>query len=203
MGEDNREAGPRMTDVEDWALVARAREGDSAAFAGLVRRYQNPVLHFCYRMTGSREDAEELAQDAFVRVYRHLPRLEPKARFTTVLFGIARNLALNAVRDAKRRGRDQRVRLEDGNLERACGDEGLRPDRQARLGEMEALLNRGIEQLSPDHREVLLLRELQGLDYEAIAEICGCPVGTVRSRLARAREELRQRVTAALGGREL
>lgn len=78
-----------MSDADDWALVERARGGDMPAFASLVRRYQTPVIHFCQRMCGSLPDAEDLAQESFVRLYRHLPRLQPKARFSTVMFGIA------------------------------------------------------------------------------------------------------------------
>jgi len=101
-----------MSEVGDWDLVARARSGDTAAFAELVRRYQTPVIHFCLRMTGSIQDAEELAQDTFVRVHRYLARLTPRARFSTLLFGVARNLTLNFLRDAKRRGRGRTLPLD-------------------------------------------------------------------------------------------
>ena len=94
-----------MQDLDDWALVARAQSGDSDAFAVLVRRYQAPLIHFCYRMAGSRQDAEDIAQEVFVRLHRYLARLNPHAKFSTVLFGIARNLTLNYLRDMARRGR--------------------------------------------------------------------------------------------------
>ena len=94
-----------MSETADWDLIEKARSGDMAAFAELVRRYERPVVHFCQRMIGSREDAEDLAQDSFVRVYRYLDRLTPTAKFSTLLFGIARNLTLNFIRDSGRRGR--------------------------------------------------------------------------------------------------
>ncbi len=188
-----------MSGVDDWQLVARAQAGDMNAFADLVRRYQAPVMQFCLRMVGSVQDAEDLAQEAFVRVHRHLHRLEPRARFMTVLFGIARNLALNALRDSGRRGRGRTASLD---MVPPVGDESMRPDHAARLREVESVILAALEAVSPEHREVLILREMNGLDYDAIAEVVGCPKGTVRSRLARAREQLRLQVIA-LGGKDL
>lgn len=180
-----------MQSVDDWELVARAQAGEMAAFAEVVRRYQSPVIHFCQRMVGSAQDAEDLAQECFIRLHRHLKRLEPKAKFSTVVFGIARNLTLNYLRDAKRRGRGQTQPLEAEPLK---ADASTRPDHQARLREVETALHQGIAMLSPEHREVLTLREFEGLDYESISKIVKCRKGTVRSRLARAREQLRERL---------
>ncbi len=184
-----------MHSLDDWELVARARTGDVMAFSALVSRYQAPVIHFCQRMVSSREDAEDLAQQCFVRLYKSLARLEPRAKFSTALFGIARNLTLNFLRDEKRRGRGKRQELPEAMPD----DLGTRPDEQARRGELEERLHQELMQLSPQHREVLLLREFEGFDYENIARIVGCRKGTVRSRLARAREQLRQRLEASGG----
>lgn len=181
-----------MSEYSDWDLVARANEGDSDAFAELVERYHRPVVHFTQRMVGSREDAEDIAQESFVRVYRYLHRLEPQAKFSTLLFGISRNLALNFLRDSGRRGRGVTYSLTDrDNQDIPLEDETLRPDRLARLSEIEQRVEEGIMKLSPKHREVLVLRELQGLDYASIAKIVKCRKGTVKSRIARAREQLR------------
>ena len=196
-----------MSDATDWNLVARAQSGDSEAFAALVRRYQTPVIHFCQRMVGSLQDAEDLAQESFVRLYRYLPKLRPGAKFSTVLFGIARNLTLNAIRDANRRGRGRerplaRENAYGANQEWPVADERHRPDRDARVGEIGKMIARALEQVTPEHREVLVLRELQGLDYDAIAQIVRTRKGTVKSRLARAREQLRARIIE-LGGEQL
>lgn len=192
-----------MNEQSDWELIARARRGDSGAFEELVRRYERPVIHFCRRMIGSREDAEDIAQDTFVRVYRHLDRWKASAKFSTLLFGIARNRTLNFIRDSGRRGRGVTQSLTgDGQGEHAVEDERLRPDRSARLKEMERMIEAGLAELSPEHREVLLLRELQGLDYDSIAGIIRRRKGTVKSRIARAREQLRIRLLE-MGGRDL
>lgn len=198
-----RDDAPSLEDIGDWDLVAEARDGDMDAFAELVSRYERPVVHFCYRMIGSREDAEDLAQESFVRVFRYLDRLTPSAKFSTLLFGIARNLTLNFLRDTGRRGRGVTQSLTaDDQREVPIEDATLRPDREARLHEVEAMILQGMEMLSPEHREVLVLRELQGLDYNSIARIVKCRKGTVKSRIARAREQLRQHLVT-LGGEEL
>lgn len=181
-----------MSADRDWDLVARARSGQVNAFEELVRRYQNPVISFCQRMVGSRQDAEDIAQESFVRLYQSLRRLRPDAQFSTLLFQIARNLTLNFLRDSRRRGRGttQSLQWEDGT-ERPIEGRSERPDRAMRLRELEAVIEESIDRLPPKHREVLLLREMQNLGYEAIARILKCRIGTVRSRLARARQQLR------------
>jgi RNA polymerase sigma-70 factor (ECF subfamily) len=185
-----------MTAGSDWELVRQIQGGNAGAFAALVRRYEQPVIHFCQRMVGSREDAEDLAQEAFVRVYRNIAKLEPQAKFSTLLFGIARNLALNHLRDSGRRGRGRTEHLDDHPL---AADTLRGPAEQAAHAEARSLIEQGLARLSPDHREVLLLRELQGMDYDGIAEVLGCRKGTVKSRIARAREQLRIELTA-IGG---
>lgn len=192
-----------MSDASDWDLVARARDGDMDAFAALVRRYEAPLIHFCARMAGSLEDAQDLAQDSFIRVYRYLDRLRPDAKFSTVLFGMARNLTLNFIRDSGRRGRGHTTSLtREDETEQNVADDGPLPDEKARLREIEGVIGRALDMISPEHREVLLLREIQGMDYETIGEVIHCPPGTVKSRIARAREQLRLRLIE-LGGESL
>lgn len=192
-----------MSDKSDWALVAEARDGDARAFEILVTRYQAPVISFCRQMLGSRQEAEDVAQECFVRVYRALARLTPRAKFSTLLFGIARNLSLNAIRDAKRRGRDTAQSLSrDDTPQRYVSDERQSPQRLARLHEIESTIEAALAKLSPRFREILVLREIQGLDYDTIAEVLKCRKGTVKSRLARAREKLRVKLIE-LGGDKL
>ena len=175
--------------MEDWELVAAAQAADMAAFTVLVERYQQPVLHFCERMIGGHQEAEELAQESFLRLYRYLLRLKPKkAKFTTMLFGMTRNIVLNYLRDEKRRGRGRSTSLDDKPL---ATSEKANPDVSAKRSELRDALERAIAALTPEHREVILLREMEGMDYDAIAKVVGCRKGTVRSRLARAREQMR------------
>lgn len=177
-----------MRDLDDWALVERAQSGNSDAFTLLVRRYQGPIVHFCYRMAGSHQDAEDIAQEVFLRLHRYLGRLSPQAKFSTVLFGIARNLTLNYLRDMGRRGRGRTQPLGPQNdAESQIGQ----PAREARLKEIETHMEAALARLSADHRMAIHLREVEGLDYDAIAAILKCRKGTVKSRLARARDQLR------------
>ncbi len=184
--------GKPMTDEQDWELVKRAQDGDMQAFSRLVERYQSAVIHFCERMLGQRNQGEDLAQECFVRVYRHLHRLTPQARFTTVLFGIARNLTLNALRDAKRRGQHQSVSLDEAFYLHSSEPS---PVSRTYSSELNARIHQALDRLRPDHKEILLLREFEGFDYEELARVLGCKKGTVKSRLARAREALRQELT--------
>lgn len=185
-----------MTAVEDWDLARNAAAGDTDAFVALVNRYQKPVIRFCYRMSGSRADAEDVAQETFVNLYRSLGRLRRECAFSTVVFCYARNAMLNHLRGAGRRGRHLQAfqREQDGTASAA-----LRPDRRAQAADAAAMLEAGMAALPPEFREVFLLREFQGIDYQGIADIVGCPVGTVRSRLARAREQLRAHLADRYG----
>ena len=182
---------------DDWACVARGHDGDAAAFAELVRRYEVPVRRFCTRMTASAEDGEDLAQETFVKLHRYLGRLQPRAKFSTVLFGIARNVTLNFLRDEARRGRGKGAPIEGQFL--ACSPLH-QPDRRAECSETVRLIEEALRHVTPEHREILLLREVEDLDYDAIAEVLGCRKGTVRSRLSRARQDLRARLES-LGAR--
>ena len=159
------------------------------AFTQIVRRYQKPIVRFCFRMTGSQSDAEDVAQESFVRLYKALGRLRPDNPFSTVLFSIARNTALNHIRSA---GRHQR-RIEAYKQD-YTENTSVQPDRRAQAGDIAAALETALETLPMEYKEVLVLREYHGFDYQHIAAILACPIGTVRSRLARAREQVRQQL---------
>lgn len=185
-----------MTAVEDWDLARDAAEGDRDAFAALVNRYQQPVIRFCYRMAGSTADAEDVAQETFVNLYRSLGRLRRECAFSTVVFCYARNAMLNHLRGAGRRRRHLQA-FQREHAEPASA--ALRPDHRAQAADAAAMLEAGVAALQPEFREVFVLREFQGVDYQGIADIVGCPVGTVRSRLARAREQLRGHLAGMYG----
>jgi RNA polymerase sigma-70 factor (ECF subfamily) len=189
-----------MQTPTDWQLVEETQNGHTEAFAELVRRHQQHVVHFCWRMVGSRQDAEDLAQESFIRLYGQLGRLRPRAQFTTYLFAIARNTTLNHLRSDKRRGRDRLLPLTHGNdAPRLVADQRPQPDRSAQLREADDLVQQALQRLSPEHREIVVLREMQGLDYDAIAAVLGCRRGTVKSRLSRAREQLRADLAPHIG----
>jgi RNA polymerase sigma-70 factor (ECF subfamily) len=183
-------------------LVAAHLAGDGEAFAELVRRYRERLLNFVDRMIHDRDRAEDLVQEAFLRVFRHLGRYDPARKFSTWIYTIASNLAKNELRN---RGRNPIVLYQ---ALRARGDEETRPlqfeDARTRPDDLFAgrhlreLVDATVATLAPHHREVFVLRELEGRSYEEIAGIVGVNLGTVKSRLNRARHAFAERIAPYL-----
>ena len=180
----------------DEADVARARAGDTAAFAALVRRHQDRVFGFILRMLDTRDEAMELTQDVFVKAWPALPGWRPEARFSTWLLQIARNAALDQLR---RRRLIQFAPLDDGMdvADTAPGPEARYASRQR-----QALLENALQQIAAEHREILLLREVEDLSYGELAAVLGIAEGTVKSRLARARAALLEHFRPHAGVRD-
>lgn len=184
--------------AEEITLCERVAAGDEAAFARLVERYQHRVFGFCARLLGDRAEAEDLAQDVFLTVYRNAGEFRGDCAFSTWLFRIAKNQTLNRIKYLERRGRsarradpesaDERIaRLVDPEATRA--DEAIADRQQARM------VQEAIEELGEEHRAVVVLRDLEDLSYEEISEITGLPLGTVKSRIHRARSALAKRLS--------
>jgi len=188
--EPDAAAGPQP---EINALVQAHLAGDPRAFDQIVTRYQVRLLNFVYRMIGDRERAEDLVQEAFLRVYRHLDRFDRTRKFSTWIYTIASNLAKNELRN---RSRSPLVALDPSRPRREDEDSrpldfedtATRPDDLYERRSLKALVDQTVAQLPSHHREVFVLRELEGKSYEEIAEIMHCNLGTVKSRLNRARQ---------------
>ena len=181
----------RLRALDDSAVVAAFLGGDERAFQELVERYQNRLLNFIYRTIGDRERAEDLVQEVFIRVYRHLHRFDTSKKFSTWAYTIASNLAKNELRN---RSRNPLVLFQtitknwqDEDRPLQFEDSTTRPDDLYRKRHLRQLVERATAQLPEHHREVFVLRELEGKSYEEIAEITSCNLGTVKSRLNRAR----------------
>lgn len=176
---------------EDLSLVAACRAGDNEAFGELVRRYQDRLYPTALRLTGSNEDALDLLQEAFLRAYRKLGRFRGDSSFYTWLYRLTVNLALSARRRRPLHGQTygSSVNL-DLTADPTLGDPALPLERAERERQVQQALN----DLAPDHRAVLVMKDLDGMRYEEIAETLGVPIGTIRSRLHRARSELRDRL---------
>jgi len=182
---------------DDVSLVTRFRNGDEEAFDELVRKHQQRAFHIAYQIVRSYEDANEVAQDAFVKVYQHLAEFRGESAFTTWLYQIVANLARNRVRYNQRRHKDDSVSLdldegEDGPPRLQLADPSVTPDKLAAAAEHARVIQQAMGQLSEGHREVLVLRVVQDLSYEEIARVLECSLGTIKSRIARAREELQK-----------
>jgi RNA polymerase sigma-70 factor (ECF subfamily) len=183
-----------MNSPED--LIARARRGDGEAFRLIFERYTRPVISFIFYMVNRSDLAEELAQETFVRAYRGLGGLRDGVKISTWLFGIARNVALESIRERNR---------ERGNVElddrAALGVRDRRPSPASRLLDMELneVVRRALLRLDEDKRLVFTLKVYQQRSYEEIAEITGFSVPKIRNDLHRARAEMRRRLSSYLG----
>jgi RNA polymerase sigma-70 factor (ECF subfamily) len=180
---------PSRQDGDEAELLERARKGDSEAFGVLVERYQRRVANVALAVVHNQDDALELAQETFVRAYENLDKFESRSSFSTWLYRIAANLAIDFWR---REGRHVVLRGEDAENElRRMPTERGDSYKAASRSELSARLSKALEELTPEHRAVILLREVEGLSYDEISEVLQIPRGTVMSRLHYARTHLR------------
>jgi len=176
----------------DAGLVSRSREGDKAAFSKLVSSYYEMVYAVCYGVLRNREAARDTAQEAFMKAWREISRFKGDSKFKTWIYRIAMNAAIDAVR----RRRPQvsldatDVSDEEGQAPVIISDDRPGPREEASKDELKQMMARAVEQLSPDHRAILVLREWQGLSYEEIAETLELEMGTVMSRIHYAKKKL-------------
>lgn len=176
-----------MTEKE---LVRAAAEGDASAFEALLRQYENKVYHLALKMCGSPEDAADVAQEAFLAAWRGLPNYRGEAGFSTWLYRLTSNAAIDHLRRSKRQWGE--LSLDDEELGLDAVDGGSTPHAAAEGTELRDAVENGLAQLSDDHRRVLVLREMEGLSYEEISDKLGLDLGTVKSRISRARNALRK-----------
>jgi RNA polymerase sigma-70 factor (ECF subfamily) len=179
--------------VEESVLVGRAREGDLAAYDDLVRRYQERIYATLYHMTSNHEDANDLAQEAFIKAYSALKSFKGGSSFYTWVYRIAVNKTINFLKQRKNK---YQMSLDDMDFNTEHNPDLVAlisdktPRRDLNLSELQENLNVAMQKLSESHRLVVTLHDVQGLSHEEIAKIIGCNIGTVRSRLFYARQQL-------------
>ena len=181
--------------MSEEQLIRRAQQGDNGAFEELLLLHQKKVYNLCLRMSANPDDALDLSQEAFLRAWRSLGQYQFEANFSTWLFRLTSNICIDFLRRKKRRQETSLTESYDDSDEGAelsVPDAQPGPEQQAMTNETKIELARAMEQLSPEHREILQLRGIEDLQYEQIADILGVRVGTVKSRLARARLALRK-----------
>lgn len=178
---------------EESSLVARARRGDLSAYDELVKRYQERIYATIYHMTSNHEDANDLAQESFLKAYQALKSFKGGSSFYTWLYRIAVNKTINFLKQRKNR---QHMSLNDLDFQTEHDPDLVAlisdktPRRDAGLNELQEKLNAGLMRLSEPHRLVVVLHDVQGQSHEEIAKVMGCNIGTVRSRLFYARQQL-------------
>lgn len=199
-------AEARAVPSAEEQFIERLRAGDASAFNRLVEERHGDIYALLYRLTEDPEEARDLTQETFLQAFRHLASFRGDADLRTWLYRIAVNQARNRWRWWKRRRRDRTVSLDapvSGEIDSPlsaglAGDEGLDPERQALAREREQALHAALRSLSRPYREVIVLRDIEGLSYEEVASTLDLNVGTVKSRLNRGRTELRRRLEGSL-----
>ncbi len=192
----------QLQTLEDAELVASFLAGEERAFQEIVERYQTRLLNFIYRTIGDRERGEDLVQEVFIRVYRHMARFDRSKKFSTWIYTIASNLAKNELRNRARNPlvffQTIRKNWQDDDRPLQFEDANSRPDDLYRRRHLRSLVEASVARLPEHHRQVFILRELEGKSYEEIAEITNCNLGTVKSRLNRARNAFAQIIEPGL-----
>jgi RNA polymerase sigma-70 factor (ECF subfamily) len=174
----------------DAQLVQQCIRGDGGAWEELVRRYTRRIYNLCYRFTSQRQEAEDLSQEVFLRVYRTLPSYRATyGAFGTWVTSVTRNLLIDHYRRTRRDRMTDSMEDVMPQMEKKVAS-GRRPDQAALLVELSAQLQTALGKLSPDLREAVILRDLEGLDYREIQQVLEVPEGTVKSRINRGRIEL-------------
>jgi RNA polymerase sigma-70 factor (ECF subfamily) len=194
-----------LPDDPDSRLIERLVARDERAFNELVRAYEGRIVRLVARMIGNQEEAKDLSQDVFVQVFKAIGSFRGDSKFSTWIYRIAVNLCKNRVKYLKVRHASEQDEL-DSVTEKSLGDarpaggQGLgRPDEQMAGKQVERIVQKAIQELEPSFRECLVLRDVEELSYEEIEEITGLAAGTVKSRIHRARAQLREKVERELG----
>lgn len=182
----------------DIELVKQTLQGNEEGFEKLVKKYQDKVYTLCYRYSGNDEDAYDLAQEAFIKAYRSLGTFKGSSRFGTWLYRITTNVCLDEIRRKKRRiqvqSLDQPVEGADGEMTRIVLDDTLPIDALYEQQEQAQYIQSLLMQMKPEHRMVLLLKDIMEFSYEEIAQMLNISSGTIKSRLSRARDLLRRKL---------
>jgi RNA polymerase sigma-70 factor (ECF subfamily) len=184
----------------DQALVERVQQGDKKAFDVLVLKYQNKIIQLIYRYVHDPDEARDVAQDAFIKAYKAIDRFRGDSAFYTWIYRIAINTAKNHLVASGRRPPKSDIDAQDAEqYEGAVGlKEYATPERLLLKDEIQASIAKAIDELPDDLRTAIILRELEGLSYEEIAQTMECPIGTVRSRIFRARDAIDTRLKPLL-----
>jgi RNA polymerase sigma-70 factor (ECF subfamily) len=184
--------------AEEAVFVARLQANEDAAYDELVRSYSASIFHVAYRMLGETAEASDAVQDIFLKVFRNIGGFKGEAALKTWIFRIAFSEILNRLRWWKRRHRFATMSLDDStngngaNPGQIVASPGPTPEQILQSKEQETAIQQALERLSKDHRSIIVLRDIEGFSYNEIADVLGISVGTVKSRLARARSDLKK-----------
>ena len=183
----------KLASLADGELITRALAGREESFEELVRRYQRPIVAYVYRMVGDYDSALDLTQEVFIRIYNSLGRYRPEFKFSTWIYRIAHNAAIDHLRRSdSSRTEDLEVEGEGGQtFQRPLASKAPTPEQLSERNERRGEIEEVVRQLPPAYRELIVLRHAHDFSYDEIAEVTGLPLGTVKNRIFRAREAMR------------
>ena len=176
----------------DWELISKVANGDKEAFDCLVLKHQHKIINFCYRFTGNKFDAEDIAQEVFINVYKSAKRYKPKALFTTWIYRIATNLCLNYKRNKKRHPEESLEIIEENeSRKKFVSPKSNEPDIQLLKQELSNLVQNTIQNLPENQKIALILHRFEGMSHQDIAESMNCSISAVESLIFRAKQNLK------------
>ena len=181
--------------MDEEKLLSKAARGDTAAFEALIEPHMTKVYNIAYRICQNADDAADAAQDAFLKAFGNISKFKGGAKFSTWLYRIATNAALDMVKGRGRHGAyslDAEISGEDGEVLREIPSDAPLPQEEAERAEVRREINAALARLSDPDRSIIVLRDINGMAYRELSEILGCSEGTVKSRLSRARQKLRE-----------
>ncbi len=189
----------------DVYLVSRAIEGELSAFEKLVARYQNKIIGYSARMLGDQDEAEDVAQEVFIKAYRSLDSFRGDAQFSTWIYRIATNLCIDRIRARKRRPQqayslDEPMDKDEDKGGREIADSSAEPTREVEREELRRRVREVMSEMPEKMRTILVMCDMQGMAYDEIAKVLDCPIGTVKSRLFHARADLGRRLRPYISG---
>ncbi|MBQ2412275.1 MAG: sigma-70 family RNA polymerase sigma factor [Anaerotignum sp.] len=186
-----------MTDLQEKDLILKAKQGDMLAFEELILKHEKIVYNLALRMMNHSEDAMDISQEVFLKAYRSLSNFDERSAFSTWLYRITHNTCIDEIR--KRKGKqtyslEEDLESEDGSMQRQVADDGDTPEESLMRKEQKSEILRALDTLSEEHKAAIILRDVKGMSYEEIAEILELSLGTVKSRINRARNQLKTEI---------
>ena len=186
-----------MTDLKEKELIRRAKQGDMLAFEELIVQHEKIVYNVALRMMNHSEDAKDISQDVFLKAYKSLENFDERSAFSTWLYRITHNTCIDEMR--KRKGKysyslEEELENEEGSMQRQIADEGDSPEESLLREEQKSEIVQALDTLSAEHKAAIILRDVKGLPYDEIAEILELSMGTVKSRISRARNQLKTEI---------
>ena len=184
----------KLLNQQEISLIEKSSKGDVGSFEALIQPYQKKAFNIAYRMLGNVEDASDVTQEALIKIYKSLDKYQGKSSFSTWVYSIVNNTCIDFIRKHKKSNviyLDQEIQGKDGSFKMEISDEMNTPEYLFEKQETQKMVQDAINQLNVDHREIIVLRDINGFSYQEIAGMLNCSEGTVKSRINRARGHLK------------